>query len=304
MTLLDVLQHSRIPHRRSSSDPSEINVHCPFCLSRGKPPDDRFKLGINTRTGAAHCFVCNWGSKRYGPTAFLRRLRVESNTFGMEPEDPVALPPVELPRDFTQLDNSTDDLDFMALQYLIDRGVTQEQIARHRIGVSWRGRYAWRIIFSVYCPNLQMIVGRDFAGGREPKYLNSRGEKHLYGFDPEAETVIFSEGIFKSLRIAQATGAASAALLGHSLGPAQMRQIRDSKCRRVVLWPDPDRPGREGVVKIAENLMDWKGDVRVVWPVSGYADEAPLESLARDAAGARKYGWGLSQKILLGDSTP
>ena len=297
MTFLDSLQHAGIAHRRSSGDPQEIAVNCPWCPSRGKPPDTRFKLGINSRTGQAHCFVCGWGSKRYGPVAYLRRMKV-ARAVGFEAEDAPDLPPLELPKDFQPLDRPMDDMDRMAHRYLVDRGVTAGQIERHGIGCSFGGRYAYRIIFPIWWENaLKMLVCRTFAGG-EPRYLNSRGDKWLDGFDPAAETVVLSEGVFKALRIATATGLGSAALLGHNITDVQLDQLRSGKCRRVILWPDPDMAGRTGVVKIAERLLDcWDGEVQVVWPVAQPADEMPLTDIAAAVNTARPYGWRVAGEL-------
>ena len=51
----DVLQHS--------SDPNEIRVNCMFCKQLGHTPDTRHRLGINIKTGQAHCFQCHWKTR-------------------------------------------------------------------------------------------------------------------------------------------------------------------------------------------------------------------------------------------------
>ena len=221
-----------------------------------------------------------------------------ASAVGFEAEDAPDLPPLELPKDFQPLDRPMDDMDRMARRYLVGRGVTAGQIERHGIGCSFGGRYAYRIIFPIWWGNaLKMLVCRTFAGG-EPRYLNSRGDKWLYGFNPAEETVVLSEGVFKALRIATATGLGSAALLGHNITPVQLGQLKASSCRKVILWPDPDMAGRLGAVKVADKLMDeWGGDIQVVWPVANPADEMPLKDIAVVANMARRYGWSMAREL-------
>ena len=142
---------------------------------------------------------------------------------------------------------------------------------------------AYRIIFPVYVGNrLVGLNGRDFTGSRTPKYLLTEGDKYLYRFDPEADTVILSEGVIKALRLARVTTYCSAALLGHALTDVQSEQIRTSKCRHVILYPDPDPAGLRGVCRIADILCArWNGQVSLVWPVPGPADEVPFAVLRK-----------------------
>jgi DNA primase len=209
--------------------------------------------------------------------------------------------PVVLPRDFTLLTRTYDDLDRAAQQYLLDRGITKEQIRENHLGISYSGRYAYRILFPVYvAKTLKGIVARDFTGCQKPKYLNSPGEKYLYHFNPAVETCIFSEGVFKALRIQQATLCGSAALLGHDLTSAQISQIIGSRCKRVIFYPDPDRVGRRGVVSMADKLIEaWGGEIKIICKVFRPADEDELSNIKKNLTNAVAYGWDVRQRTLL-----
>jgi len=244
---------------------------------------------------------CEW-KRRRAILPVLHQLGIIENVSGFDtPEQTAPPPPIKLPRDFVTLVRVRDDLDRIAKKYLLDRGVTDKQIRENRIGVSYSGRYAYRIVFPVYVKKaLKGIVARDFTGYRQPKYLNSPGEKFLYRFDPTAEACVLSEGVLKALRIQQVFSGNSAALLGHDLTSNQMHQIRDSRCKQIILYPDTDLVGRRGVITVAEKLIEtWKGEVKVVCNVTVPADEDPLNSLAEHIKNALPYSWGTRQRLLL-----
>jgi DNA primase len=143
-------------------------------------------------------------------------------------------------------------------------------------------------------------VARDFTGEQTPKYLNSPGDKYMWGFQPDVDTVVLAEGIIKAMRIRTATGQHTATLLGHALASAQRKQLESSKCQHVVLWPDPDRVGRQGVCKIADDLVgSWPGKVSVVWPVSKPADDMTMAEIQDAWKNATPYTWCTCQKMSL-----
>ena len=308
MTFRDILQRNRIPYRQSPSHTDEITLHCPFCSSQSS--DRRFLLGVNTRSGAGHCWnaSCGWKS-RHAVMLLLRHFRISDRAEAGVDEipDTPSLEPVTLPEDFMPLRRAEDDLDRMALNYLRRRGILPAQIASKNIGVSYTGRYAYRIVFPVICNKaLKAIVARDFTGAQKPKYLGSLGEKFLFNFDSRARTCVLSEGAFKALRIEQVVGpdVSSAALLGHDLTPQQLEQIQNSACQKVILYPDPDSVGRKGVVTIGDHLMEeWKKQVFLVWPVLLPADEAPLADIQTALrSGMNKFSWGSRQRLLVAEN--
>jgi hypothetical protein len=302
MTFLDALTRACVRYRRTGD--TEIVICCPFCIANRGEPDTEFRFNVNIKTGAGHCWHSGCGFKsRNAVFAILKELHV-NGAFQLEGEQSAqAAPqePVTLPRDFQPLTRVVDDLDRTALNYLLRRGVTREQIAEHRIGVSYGGRYGYRIVFPVVEGRvLRGIVARDFTGTQTPKYLNSPGDKWFWGFQPEAETVVLAEGIIKALKIRTATGQSASALLGHTLTVSQRQQLDRSQCKHVVLWPDPDRVGRQGVCKIADDLVSsWPGVVSVVWPVAKPADDMTMSEIQEAWKTVAPYTWTVCQRMSL-----
>jgi hypothetical protein len=258
---------------------------------------------VHTTQQWGRCFngKCNW-KHRYAIVPVLKQLGISAEVTGVEKApDSGNFERVEFPKDFQVLTRVYDDLDCQAKKYILDRGITEEQIRENRIGVSYGGRYAYRILFPVFVDKeLKAINARTFTDST-PKYLNSRGEKYLFRFDPKQEVTILSEGAIKALRIAQVTDSGSASLLGHDLTDIQLQQISESSCKHLVLYPDPDSVGRKGTVHVAEKLVErWKNPVSIVWPVRLPADEAPLEELqALITNNLVPYTWGTRARLLL-----
>lgn len=287
MTFQDALRRRGLRFRLAGD---KLHLNCLFCASRGKPADTKQRLCIHLKHGWAKCVHCEW-KHRYGMRPILRALGVESQVTTIDsPTSDQAIPSaVELPEDFQLLTHVYDERDAIARKYILSRGITEQQIKANRIGVSYIGRYAYRIVFPVYRNHdLVGINARDFTGRRKPKYLLNKGDKSLYHFDPEAETIILSEGVIKALRISRVTKANSASLLGHDLTDIQLEQIKQSRCKQILLYPDLDRVGKQGFIKVADKLcQQWHGRISFVWPIPGPADDIPLDVLHRVVADNR-----------------
>ena len=286
MTLADVLTRRGVRFRMSGD---KLHLNCPWCLSRGKPADTKMRCCIHTKYGWGKCLHCDW-TRRTAIVAVLRQLGINDAVSGAarHTESPEA-ERVALPADFMPLDASCDGRERMAWNYITRRGITPELIETYSIGVSWTRPWQYRVMFPVYADgDLKCINARDFTGHGKPKYLLSRGDKWLAYFDPLSTFCVLSEGVIKALRIGQCLiddectdePACSAALLGHDLTDIQITQIIESNCRTVVLWPDMDLVGRRGFIGIADKLKErWHGEVSVVWPLPGPADDVPLRTI-------------------------
>ena len=302
MTFQEALLRRGIPFRVSGTPAHKCSICCPFCIQRGKERDTRFRLCVHVTQLWGRCLHCDW-RHRYAIAPVLKQLGIIATVTGAEPIAETQAEPVTLPKDFLPLTRVYDDLDVQAQNYILKRGITPEQIRTCKIGVSYCGKYAYRILFPIYVGNeLRGINARDFTGHGTPKYLLNRGEKFLFHFDPKQETVILSEGVIKALRIEQAQSyAGSAALLGHDLTAQQFEQIQGSRCRHIILYPDTDLVGMRGVINIANYLKEnWTGAVSIAWPVAAPADELPMADLkALLASSVTPYTPTLRRKILL-----
>lgn len=302
MTFLELLAHRGIPFRRSASDATRVYLCCPFCTDNHHSADTSFHLGVHFHRWLANCFRCGWKSSHGTQSKILRRIGVPQDLVQDE-ETPQALrsPTPRLPSDF-QLLSSTRKGDTFAQQaysYLKQRGVTQQQIQRNRIGFSMVGRFAYRIVFPVMVrKKLEGIVARDFTGTSPVRYLNSSGEKSLYNAPSafRARKVVLSEGIFKALALEQVTDYTSLAVLGHSLTGKQTQQLQDLGVGRVAVWPDPDRVGIHGALEIADALLDMGVAVEMVAPPEQQADEMEAKELQRHWSARRPYDQNLRNR--------
>lgn len=303
MTFTDALQRRGLRFRVTSGQPAKIHLCCPFCATRGKAEDKQFRLCVHAAEGWGRCMHCDWKRRSGAPNAVLKALGSSDSVEGVDRALAVPEEPVHLPEDFQRLGVMTvyDELDKQAFDYLTkQRGILRKQIIRRKIGVSYVGRYAYRIVFPIYANGLlRAINARDFTGNQKPKYLTNAGPKYLFAFDAKAATVVLSEGVIKALRIEQVFKGCSASLLGHSLTDQQLKQLQESTAERIVLFPDLDNVGRKGFINIADRLMEWgRCTVQIIWPLDAPADELSLAKLKEHLQRARTYDWGVRQKIL------
>lgn len=286
MTLKDTLLRRGVKFHTHRSKPNEIFLCCPFCILRGESPDTRFRLSVNTAKGIGHCYNCNYKSRAI-THHLLRSLNIPVD--GVTADDIVKgltqPDPLTLPDGFHPLKLSLDSLEREAWDYLLtERKITKEQIRGNRIGVTFLGRYAYRIVFPVYEEKqLHGFVTRALRKSMKPRYLNSTGEKSLYNLAGARTTTILVEGIFKALRIERMLQQANVdvgvcALLGHDITDLQIEQLKKQNVKEAVLWPDPDRVGGWGMMQVADKLMEAKVDLQIV-SCKKPADEVALPVL-------------------------
>lgn len=302
MELKKRLQEKQIKFKQSTKSQEEIWICCPFCDSRGESQDTRFRLGVNVRTGTAHCFNCEWKSRK--ALGILQRElelgHISATTQYYDSE--AARTTIELPLDFEQLSGTDKETWFKrAKKYVTDRGITEEQIKRYNIGFSMVGRYAYRIIFPVKeGKQLVGLVARSFVN-KEPRYLNTVGLKSIYGIHKRQgqKQIILSEGVFKSLaieRVINTNKYLSASLLGSNITDRQ-EELLDG-FREIILWPDPDIAGIKGIAKIVEKLGT-RFKIKLPFPMPHkQADELVSDEIAYMLSCAEPYSHGLIQQYL------
>lgn len=275
MNLIDALEAAGVEFRNGSSD-EEINVCCPFCLEEGELTlDERFRLGINIRTGQANCFNCG---KRTGPGDYIfKEIERVLETGEIEAQQETRhtkkkeFKAIELPKDFHRIrhpDNFKDHWNKIAYRYVRKRQVSYDQIREKGIGYSVVGPWHHRIIFPIYRKaKLEGFVGRDFTDQQTPKYKNSLGAKSLYNLPKKPQkTAILVEGVFDTLAVEKGVsklGIDSIGVLGHYLTNEQLELL--SPYKRIILWFDPDEAGLEGTLKVVQKIPSDKV-VRIVLP--------------------------------------
>ena len=272
MTLFDVLSLKGIDVRSVKNKPNEIKICCPFC------DDNRFRLGINTLLNKGHCFNCDWSSSK-AIQSLLWALRITA-TVDLKTKTqavPIAPEPTKLPDDFTPFfsfslecaihpehafvwnehEDLADDLVRHAFDALRSRNVTNKQIDNHRLGTSFSGRYAYRVIFPINDSfGLLGFTAWDYTRQARIKYLHSDGPKFIYGLRGKHRSVILTEGVFDALAVERVFGNEydCGALLGHTISPEAAISLLCAY-DRVVLWLDPDKAGVDGVASVGNVLL-------------------------------------------------
>jgi hypothetical protein len=198
----------------------------------------------------------------------------------------------EWPVGYEPFTNKPDRIERQARDYLKSRGISLLQMARHKIGYSVVGTFAWRILFPVlYQGKCYGFCGRDFSGKQEPKYLNSKGIKLLWGGDVKARTVVVVEGVVDALHVERAVmsrpATTAVATLGCAMTDVQFQQLKQYE--RVILLPDQDSPGVNGVITLAKKCAVRSIQTLVVVPSdlngrdAGEMNSEEINSLISDA---------------------
>lgn len=297
MSLLDDLRMRNISFQQAAQ-PNEIRLCCPFCTERGTTPDTRFRLGVNTASGAAHCYNCEY--KSWGEHTFKNLSRALAIPVNAEeiPADPNAYKdPPGLPEEFIPLKrNDPEGKD--AWNYLIRRGVTELQIERYRVGYALAGRFAYRTLFPVRDTQNEIVgvIGRDYSGQQEPGYLYPTGmDKHLWPIEAWQRakkrahaSLVVCEGAFDALSCERA-GYYSVATLGRIPNEAQLECLKQMKT--VTMMLDNDRDGVASGMQTAMALEDARVTVYVSKPPAGKKDagDTDVKGIKESVLHAKRY---------------
>ena len=190
---------------------------CPKCKHHKR------KLEINLETGKYNCWVCSFSGrslvsllkklgapKQYYSTLDVPIRRPRENSIESikiefhQPDVIVDLP--TLPHEYRPLhifDNTRSYRD--AVGYLIGRGVTKNDILRHRVGYCPDGIYRNRIIIPSYDRNgdLNFFVGRSYYNS-QLKYKNTESSKNVIGFESTVDfnqELTLVEGVFDAISV-------------------------------------------------------------------------------------------------------
>jgi DNA primase len=267
------------------SDPDEVYVACPFC------GDEQKRMGINVNLGIAHCFraSCEWKTtdKRH---LFRELAKVLNVTETLDRTVSRKLPrKIKKPRPsgarcrlpegyekFTQ--DSGDEVEQQAWSYLLNRGMTPQQIFKHHLGYAAVGEQAYRIIIPIYRNGkLVAYTGRDFTGTQtDLKYKNSPGPKYLYNLPRRKHSkVLLLEGPADVWAAERALDRIDViGRLGAGLTKQTLKDLLAYD--EIIIWPDPDKGGIEMAIGTAQSLDKRGRRVRIVMPQSGDVDPGKL----------------------------
>lgn len=161
----------------------DIAVKCPFCNSLG----DKKKLSIRVADDLTHCWVCGFSARsllpvliKFSDREIVEEYKTKYLKYNEKYEFIEKLEPVKLPTDFrllALLQNSKDPDIKKCFSYLKDRGITEKELWRFKLGYSEISDYRGRIIIPSFDfdGNLNYLVARKISDSIfGPKYINPK----------------------------------------------------------------------------------------------------------------------------------
>ena len=239
--LLDKVLKSRGQSLKKSN---EYMWWSPF-VSHHKP-----KLQVNIQTGKWHCWVSNQGGHNHfqllkaigAPRELFKEMSeaVGSTYYSSEKKDEKQVV-INLPKEAKPLWNGGESLQKLhALRFVMERGLSMEDIIRYNLHYCLSGIYQNRIIIPSYDSNGQLnyFVGRDFYKGGM-KYKNPPISKDIVGFDLYInwdEPIILCEGVFDAISIKRN----AIPLFGKTISKSLYTKIIEKKVSHIVIALDND----------------------------------------------------------------
>ena len=229
------------------------------------------KLQVNIETGKWHCWVSNQGGhnlfqllKQINANRILyKELSDATGSKYYQKKDDKTEIAVTLPKECKPLWNGGDSVQKLhALKFVMERGLSFDDIIRYNLGYCLSGTYQNRIIIPSYDSDgvLNYFVGRDFYEGGM-KYKNPPVQKDIIGFDLYVnwdEPIILCEGVFDAMAIKNN----SIPLFGKTILPKLYDKIVEKRVKQVFISLDDD--AFKSSLEIISKLMALDIDVRFV----------------------------------------
>jgi DNA primase len=301
-----LLKKYNLPYRMSGAG-KEVMLNCLW------HNDFKHKLSVNTTTGAWQCWVCReTGSFRdlVKKVGLLKKTTINLADFKgtyvkkvatVVPSDEIQIP---WPEAYQPLDEAKSPAMLFAKNYVLKRGLTEEQIAYYKIGYCQTGRLAGRVIIPVFNKQEELVsyIARDCSGQLKPKVLTppsingSQGIKqYLFNINNASRTehLIISEGVFDSIKV----GVRGVCLFGKTASAIQIAKIINCKPKRVTILLDPDAQLEANI--LAQQLTNHIKDVRIASLPSEFDPaDAPQEILTRCINSATPPNIGFSMDFI------
>ena len=137
-----------------------------------------------------------------------------------------------------------------ALRYLLNRGITKDQINKWSIGYSVKGRLVNRVVFPVYTEGALRTFSARAIVNNMHRYEQGRSnegaqpKRALFGepyFNYALGIVVVAEGIPSALALERVGAPNPCAMLGSVLTPERARLI--SRFHTIIIATDPDKAG-------------------------------------------------------------
>ncbi len=259
----------------------EVRVDCFYKGCSGK------KMYINLVTGKCQCFKCGYrqsslfglikdltGLEDKDVVKVLKEGRVEGASLSfidfkskvhsaLYRIDPVKRS-CKLPDEYIPIAGNGSHAVARAKEWLLSRGLSEEDISGYKIGYCVSGRYKKRVILPVFMEEELVYFNARWVGDPAPwvqKVLNPdksggdfRGKSEvLINIDQAKQytSLVLVEGLFDQIIV----GPNASALMGKFLSENQLIQILLSDFDEVVVMLDPD--ATEDCVKLSQKLAPY-----------------------------------------------
>ena len=239
------------------------------------------KLQVNIQTGKWHCWVSNQGGHNHfqllkalgADRSLFKEMSdaVGSTYYTSEKKDDKQII-LNLPKEAKPLWNGGDSLQKLhALKFVMERGLSMEDIIRYNLHYCLSGIYQNRILIPSYDSNGQLnyFVGRDFYRSTM-KYKNPPVPKDVIGFDLYVnwdEPIVLCEGVFDAIAIRRN----AIPLFGKTVPKKLKRKIYEKNVTSIYILLDRD--AIKDSIKIIDDFMNNGIDVYFV----NLTDEDPSD---------------------------
>ena len=252
---------------RSTSNGREVGFSCPNGCDDDRRPSEEYHCSINSETGLMHCFKCNFKGNFY---QFRKNILGEAvsntkSTIGEKRGRPATKPA-------TIVENAQKALNDERKQYLLNRGITEANIQKHRLGF-YEDQVGgqWYTIPIYKNGELVDVKLRNAISEQIPKYkhLNAGVGVEIYGRDELAsslsDSVLICGGEFDKI-IAEQMDFGMPVITSTGGEPTFKDEwVNDllSRHRNVYICFDNDDTGAAAMVRLADKIIQNCPDVSV-----------------------------------------
>lgn len=293
--LVDILEGFLGEVRKHNEETGQVAFDCPACaadkgLMNG---DGKGNLEINYNKGMFKCWSCHEVNNMHGPILKLLKKygneRIIRDYLLLKPDTDITTAKKDetivltLPEGYKKLSECTskDYKANLALNYLYDRGITDEIIKDYEIGYTIRGKYFNRIIIPSYDSDgvLNYFIARWFPKEyNKLKYLNPTAEK---------QEIIFNEGKVNwdaTIYLVEGTTdhivtPNSIPLLGKFVSDKLLDMLHDKAKGLIVIVLDDDAYDDAKILYKKLNFGNLRDRIRICRPPEGYDPSKIFEVL-------------------------
>ena len=263
--LVYILERTLNSKSKNLTKADEYMFYSPF-VSHYKP-----KLQVNIESQKWHCWVSNQGG--HSIYSLFKKVNADTRYFA-ELKDLVFTPSkskgeteskviVSLPRDFQALWKVSKSLyRNQAKSFLHNRGITDWDIKKYKIGFCDSGLYEGRIIIPSYddVGLLNYFVGRSFVG-ENLKYKNPNVSRDIIPFEwyiAWSKPIILCEGVFDAMSIRSN----AIPMLSKKPSKSLLHKIFEKNVKTIYIALDDD--AKKDAYVMSEFFKDFGIDSKVV----------------------------------------